>query len=117
MGAMLADEEQKPWAESVNIVFPTFENDGTHVNVSGIAMTKAAPHADNALKFMEFLASSKAQEIYAAKNFEYPVAPGTVADPLVASWGEFTADTTGLMEIANLRAKAIQLAETVDFDG
>lgn len=117
MGAMLADEEQKPWADSVNIVFPTFEGSGTHVNVSGIAMTKSAPHYDNALKFMEFLASSKAQEIYAAKNFEYPVAPGTTADPLVASWGEFTADTTGLMEIAKLRADAIRLAETVDFDG
>lgn len=117
MGKMLADEEQQPWAEAVNIVFPTFEGAGTHVNVSGVAMTKSAPHAENAVKFVEFLASSKAQEIYAAKNFEYPIAPGTSTDPLVASWGEFTADTTGLMEIAKLRADAIRLAETVDFDG
>lgn len=117
MGKMLSDEEQKAWADSVNIVFPTFEGAGTHVNVSGVAMTKSAPNQDNALKFIEFLASSKAQEIYAAKNFEYPIAPGTEVDPLVAGWGKFTADTTGLMDIAKLRPAAIRLAETVDFDG
>ncbi|MEY8096373.1 Fe(3+) ABC transporter substrate-binding protein [Falsihalocynthiibacter sp. S25ZX9] len=117
MGQMLADEEQKAWADSVDIVFPTFEGSGTHVNISGVAMTKYAPNRDNAVKFMEFLASSKAQEIYAAKNFEYPIAPGTSVDPVVASWGEFTADETNLMEIAQLRAQAIRLAETVDFDG
>lgn len=117
MGKMLKDEEQKAWADSVNIVFPTFENAGTHVNISGVAMTKAAPNKDNALQFMEFLTSPQAQEIYATANFEYPIAPGTSADPLVESWGGFTADTVNLMTLAEQRDAAIKLIETVDFDG
>ncbi len=117
MGKMLSDEEQKQWADSVKVVFPTFENGGTHVNISGVAMTKAAPNKENALKLMEFLTSPTAQEIYAKANFEYPIAPGSQPDPLVASWGSFTADDVNLMTLAGHRATALKLTEEVDFDG
>lgn len=117
MGKMLKDAEQQAWADSVNIVFPTFENAGTHVNISGIALTKAAPNKENAIKMMEFLTSSKAQEVYATANFEYPIAPGTEADDLVKSWGEFTADDVNLMTLAGHRGEALKLIEQVDFDG
>lgn len=117
MGKMLTNDEQKEWADSVNVLFPEFEGHGTHVNVSGVAMTKAAPNRDNALKLMEFLASPRAQEIYAAANFEYPVAPGTQAIDMVKEWGEFTADDVNLMDIAKLRPAAIKLTEQVDYDG
>jgi iron(III) transport system substrate-binding protein len=117
MGQMLADEEQKEWADSVRIVFPTFEDGGTHVNVSGVALIKSAPNKDNAIMMMEFLSSPTAQEIYAAANFEYPIAPGTQADPLVQSWGTFTADDVNLMTLAANRPAALKLIEEVDFDG
>ena len=117
MGKMLKDPEQADWAKSVNIVFPTFEGGGTHVNVSGIGMTKFSPNKDNALALMEFLSSGEAQEIYATANFEYPIAPGTKVDDLVKSWGSFNADTVNLMTIAKLRKKALKLTEIVDFDG
>jgi len=117
MGKMLSDDEQKAWAESVRIAFPTFEDAGTHVNISGVAMTKHAPNEENALKMMEFLTSPKAQEIYAKANFEYPIAEGTEADPLVQGWGDFEADDVNLMELAEKRKDAIKLIETVDFDG
>ncbi|KPN62602.1 iron(III) transport system substrate-binding protein [Aliiroseovarius crassostreae] len=117
MGKMLSDEEQKAWANSVNVVFPVFEGDGTHVNLSGMALTKYAPNKDNAVKLMEFLSSPEAQEIYAAQNFEYPIAPGTEADELVKSWGSFTADSLNLMEVAKERPAALKLVQEVDFDG
>ncbi|WP_424943348.1 Fe(3+) ABC transporter substrate-binding protein [Aliiroseovarius crassostreae] len=117
MGKMLSDEEQKAWANSVNVVFPVFEGHGTHVNLSGMALTKHAPNKDNAVKLMEFLSSPKAQEIYAAQNFEYPIAPGTEADDLVKSWGSFEADSLNLMEVAKERPAALKLVEEVDFDG
>jgi iron(III) transport system substrate-binding protein len=117
MGQMLADEEQQEWADSVRIVFPTFEDGGTHVNVSGVALIKSAPNKDNAIMMMEFLSSPTAQEIYAAANFEYPIAPGTQADPLVQSWGTFTADDVNLMTLAANRPAALKLIEEVDFDG
>lgn len=117
MGKMLSDDEQKAWANSVNVVFPVFEGNGTHVNLSGMALTKHAPNKDNAIKLMEFLSSPTAQEIYAAQNFEYPIAPGTEADDLVKSWGSFTADDLNLMDVAKERPAALKLVEEVDFDG
>ncbi len=114
---MLADEEQKAWADSVNVIFPTFENGDTHVNVSGVAMTKSAPNKDAALKMMEFLTSPQAQEIYAEANYEYPIAEGTEAIDLVKGWGSFTADDVNLMTLAAKRDAALKLVEIVDFDG
>lgn len=116
MGQMLADAEQKAWAESVNIVFPTFEAGGTHMNISGIAMTKAAPNKEAALKLMEWLSSDAAQKIYAETNHEFPVKPGVAKSELVASWGEFTPDTLPLVDVAAKRPEALKLIETVDFD-
>jgi iron(III) transport system substrate-binding protein len=117
MGQMVADPEQQEWAKSVRIIFPTFENGGTHVNVSGMAMTKSAPNKDAALKLMEFLASDEAQKIYAETNHEFPLKPGVERSPLVASWGEFTPDTIPLADLAKLRPTALKLMEEVNFDG
>ncbi len=117
MGKMLADEEQTAWADSVRIIFPTFEDGGTHVNVSGMAMTKSAPNRDEALQLMEYLVSPAAQAIYAELNSEYPVLEGASPSDLVASWGEFTADDVPLTELAANRAAALRLMEVVDFDG
>lgn len=117
MGAMLKDDEQKEWADSVRIVFPTFEDGGTHVNVSGVAMTKSAPNRDAALQLMEFLVSDEAQKIYAETNNEFPVKEGVEKSELVASWGEFTADDLALSEISDLRPKALDLIEQVNLDG
>ncbi|WP_424990179.1 Fe(3+) ABC transporter substrate-binding protein [Fluviibacterium sp. S390] len=117
MGLMLKDDEQKAWADSVRIVFPTFEDGGTHVNVSGMAMTKSAPNRENAIKLMEFLSSTAGQELYSEINNEYPVDPSVPASELVSSWGSFTADDVNLMDLAKLRPAALRLTETVDFDG
>ncbi len=117
MGAMLEDPEQAEWAESVRIVFPEFEDGGTHVNVSGVALTAAAPNREEGVRLMEFLASPEAQEIYAEANYEYPVGPGTTPSDLVESWGEFTPDPVNLTELGQLRAQALDLVEEVDFDG
>ena len=117
IGQMLADPEQKAAAEAVNILFPTFADGGTHLNVSGVAMTKAAPNKDNALKFMEWLSGDAAQKIYAETNYEYPVKPGVAKSDLVQSWGDFTADSKSLTEVATLRPAALKLIEEVNFDG
>ena len=117
IGQMLADPEQAPAAEAVTIVFPTFESGGTHLNISGVAMTKSAPNKENALKFMEWLSGDTAQKIYAETNHEYPVKLGVARSALVQSWGEFTADPTPLSEIAAARPAALKIMETVNFDG
>ena len=119
MGVMLQNDkepEQKEWANSVNILFPNSGDRGTHVNVSGAVVAKYAPHKDNAVKLLEFLASDKGQEMYAEVNNEYPVKEGVPWSPLVKSWGEFKPDPISLNEIAALRKKASELVDKVGFD-
>ena len=118
MGQMLSDPEQVPWAESVSMVFPTFEKTGgTHMNISGVAMTKSAPNEAAALKLMEWLSSDQAQKIYAETNNEFPVKPGVPSSELVTSWGTFTPDTIPLNDVAAQRPEALKIIETIDFDG
>tara|TARA_R100000935_G_C2814496_1_gene156618 strand:+ start:87 stop:1091 length:1005 start_codon:yes stop_codon:yes gene_type:complete len=117
MGKMIADPEQSEWANSVNIQFPTFEDGGTHVNISGIAMAKSAPNREEALQLMEFLVSADAQAIYAEANSEYPVLEGAPLSDLVDSWGDFTVDNIDLTEVSGHRAAALRIMEEVNFDG
>ena len=117
MGEMVADPEQKQWADAVRIIYPIFEGGGTHLNISGVAMTKAAPDKAEALRLMEFLSSDEAQRIYAETNHEFPVKPGVPRSALVQSWGDFTADPIDLNELAPLRPDALRLMEEVNFDG
>lgn len=117
MGQMVNSEEQKAWADSVRIVFPTFEGAGTHMNVSGVAMTKSAPNKDAALKLMEWLSGDAAQKIYAETNHEFPVKPGVASSALVASWGTFTPDSIALTDVAGHRAEALKIMEEINFDG
>jgi len=62
--------EEKEWASAIKVKFPTFENGCTHVNISGAALAKNAPNRDNAVKLIQFLSSSEAQEIQAQQVFE-----------------------------------------------
>lgn len=116
MKKLLSNKDQRAWAESVRIIFPKFENGGTHVNLSGIALTKAAPNKDNAIKLMEWLTGEDAQEIYAEKNGEYPLRPGSKPSKLVSSWGKLTPDTIPLITLAKLRPDSLRITEEVGFD-
>src|SRR5690606_36394872 len=117
MGKMTEDDDQKAWADSVNIVFPVFDGGGTNVNVSGVAMAAASPNKEAALKLIEFLVGDEAQKIYAETNHEFPVSDHVERSDIVKSWGEFTADSLSLSEISALRPEALTLIEEVDFDG
>lgn len=116
LGKMLEDDKQKAWAESVIINFPNQQADGTHVNISGVVLTKYAPNKDNAIKLMEFLSGDTSQHMYAEVNYEYPVKADVAPSELVASWGTFKADKLPLETIANNYNQALQLIDEVKFD-
>jgi len=116
MGAMLTDNEQKPWADSVNITFPNQQDRGTHMNISGVSLTAGAPNKEDAIALIEFMSSEDAQRIYAEVNHEYPVNPAVERSALVASWGDFDGDALSLAEIAKHRADAVKLADEVGYD-
>ncbi len=116
MVAMQKSPEQKPWADAVKMIFPNAADRGTHVNVTGMALTPNAPNAANAKALMEFLVSNDAQKLYAEADGEYPVVPGVPASALVESWGTLKADPLPLAKIAGLRKKASEMIDRVRFD-
>jgi iron(III) transport system substrate-binding protein len=110
------DEEQKKWGEAINVILPTFEGGGTHVNISGIALAKHAPNKANAEKFMQFMVSDAGQDIHANINSEYPLKAGIKIHPTIASFGELKPDNVAIAEIAKYRKKASELVDKVGFD-
>ncbi len=109
-------DDQKAWGDAIKVILPTFENGGTHVNISGAAVAKYAPNRDQAVALLEYLVSDEAQELYAKANFEYPVKAGVPVDPIVAEFGELTIDPTPIIEIVARRKEASELAEKVGID-
>lgn len=116
MAQMLRDKDEAAWADAVYLVFPNQNDRGTHLNISGMALTKSAPHKDDAIKLMEFLSGDLAQRMYAEDNSEYPLKPGVPWSGLLASWGEFKADTVALDQVAKNRINAIKMADEVQYD-
>ncbi len=116
MYKMITNPDQKAWADAVNVVFPNQDGRGTHMNVSGMAMTRHAPNRDNALKLMKFLASETAQKMYAQLNGEYAVKPGIELVDAVREWGTFKPDNSSLTAVAANRAEASKIADRVGYD-
>lgn len=110
------DEQQRQWGDAINVLLPTFEGGGTHVNISGAVVAKNAPNRDNAVKLLEFMVSPEAQAIYAKVNYEYPVVEGAEVDETVASFGALKPDDTPIEEIVAHRKEASELVDKVGFD-
>ena len=108
--------EQEKWGQAIKVILPTFEGGGTHVNISGAAVAKNAPHRDAAVRFLEYLVSPDAQKIYAEANFEFPVRQGATIHPIIKALGELKVDPVQLADIARHRVTASKLADKVGFD-
>ncbi|MEM7071755.1 MAG: extracellular solute-binding protein [Pseudomonadota bacterium] len=117
-GKMIDNEEQRQWAESVNLVFPTIGDPtpGTHINISGIGITKSAKNIENANKLIAFMLSAEAQKLYGELNWEYPVNRNVAISEKLARIGDFTADQTSLVELSKLRARASELIDEIAFN-
>jgi iron(III) transport system substrate-binding protein len=119
MGKMLTnteEPEQQEWAKSVRILFPSSPEMGTHVNISGMLLARHAPHRENGVKLMRFLAEPAAQELYAEGNFEYPVNPSVKPSEIVRAWGDFAPDSLPIAEIARYERRASELVDEAGFD-
>ena len=118
-GLMATNEkepEQKDWARSLKVLFPNGQNRGTHVNVSGAALIKTAPHRADAVRFLEFMTGDEAQRVYAEVNYEYPVKANVPVTALIRDLGTMKPDAVSLDEVAKNRAKATELVDKVGFD-
>lgn len=108
--------QQRKWAEATRIVFPDLNGHGTHVNISGAAVTEHAKNPKNAVKLLEFLSENFAQQMYADQNFEYPVKAGVPVNKLVASWGKFEPSKLEIAKVAKFRPLASRIMDRVNFN-
>ena len=85
---------------NIGWVFPAQNAEGTHMNLSGGGVAANAPNRENAIKFLEYLASDQAQKYFSGGNDEYPAVPGVGISPSVAQLGLFRPDAVDLSAVA-----------------
>lgn len=111
--------KQDDWAvaakDKIGVVFPDQDGRGTHVNISGAGVAAHAPNKDNAIKFLEYLASDQAQKYFASGNDEYPVVEGLTTDSPIQQLGTFKADTINVAVYGLNQAKAQEIYNSVGY--
>lgn len=105
----LSAEDRK----NIGWIFPSQEAEGAHMNLSGAGLTANAPNRENAIKFLEYLASPSAQKYFSEGNDEYPVVAGVEMAPSVQALGTFKADKVDLSAVAKNVAAAQKILNQV----
>jgi len=77
-------------------VFPNQSDRGAHVNVAAAGVAVHAPNRDNAVAFLEYLATDQAQTYFANQNNEYAAVAGIPLATNPASLGLFKMDDLNL---------------------
>ncbi len=111
-----SDRFEQEVANTVKVFFPNQNTSGTHVNVSAAGVTKHANHSEDAIKFIEFLSSETAQSKFASANYEYPVHVNVEIDDLLASWGDFTAQSIPLSVLGEHSYRAAVIMDEVGWE-
>ncbi len=113
IGLLLSSEKQSEVdaGKAVSVFFPNQGKNerGTHINISGFAMTKNAPNKENAIKLLEYLTGIEAQNTYVNNSYEYPANPNVLPSKIVQSWGDFKRDTLDLNTLGTYRYDAIRV--------
>lgn len=97
------------------IFWPNQQSTGVHVNVSGAGVTKHAKNEEGAIRLLEWLSGTEAQERFAGLNMEYPVNERVDLHSVVKKWGTFTANSMNVAKYGELQAEAIKLMDRVGY--
>ena len=105
--------------QKVGIVFPNQDSWGTHLNIAGGAVAKYTKNKDNAIKFMEYLASPEAQNYFANGNNEWPAAKNVQVDnPALKSMTQgkpFKSETIPIGAVGAHMGKVQQMLDRAGF--
>ena len=88
---------------------------GAHVNISGAGVTRHARNEKGAVKFLEWLSSEKAQNMFADVNLEFPVNPKVKPDARVAAWGDFKHNYINVSNAGARQAEAVKLMDRAGY--
>jgi iron(III) transport system substrate-binding protein len=111
-----AKPEDKEAIAKVGVVWPNQANRGTHINISGGALAKSAKNRDNAVKFLEYLASDEAQGYLANGKNEWPVVKtAAIKNPALEKLGTFKADTLPVSALLKNAAAAQKMMDRAGY--
>ncbi|MEO1519598.1 MAG: Fe(3+) ABC transporter substrate-binding protein [Cyanobacteria bacterium J06633_2] len=105
------DAADQQVADQVGIFFPNQGDRGTHVNISGAGVVANAPNYENAVMFLEYLATPEAQAIFAEANNEYPVVDGVQTDEVVSGLGDFKVDTINVSAYGGNNSEVLEISD------
>lgn len=103
------DVADREVARKVGVIFPNQSGRGVHANIGGAGVVATAPNRDNAVRFLEFLASDTAQEIFAGSNNEFPAVEGVLANPVLDSWGNLNIDDVNVSVLGENNPEAVKI--------
>ena len=107
--------EDRAVIEKVGVLFPDQQGRGAHVNIAGGAIASHAPHREAAAKFLEYLASPKAQVHFADGNNEYAATGDTFDNPALKALGPFKAELVPISVVGANSAKVQQMLDRVGY--
>lgn len=99
----------------VGIFWANQKAQGVHVNVSGAGVAKYAPNKPEAVRFLEWLSGSEAQNLFADLNMEFPANPNIKPAASVAAWGSFKEDRMNVENTGFRQREAVMLMNKVGY--
>lgn len=115
VGQMLnsKDAEEVKVAQNIGVFFPNQGTTGTHLNISGVGLTKHAKNKDNAIKLVEFITGKEGQTMLTNGSFEFPVNETADKPELLKSWGTFKTQQIDFGKLGDHNKKATELLNKV----
>lgn len=108
--------DERAIMEKLRVVWPNTTGRGVHMNVSGGGVLKNAPNKENAIKFMEYLASDEAQAYFANGNNEWPVvASAKIKNEALDSMGPFKPDPINMIALGKNQRLAQEIINRVGY--
>ena len=104
-----------PEHNNLSLFWANQSDRGVHVNISGAGVVKTSKNKKNAVLFLEYLSSNRAQDFYASANKEYPVLIGAKIDESIENWGSFSEHTINVSKLGSLQKEAVFLAQEVGY--
>ena len=108
-----SNAKDKQVTDKVKVFWPNQNGRGTHVNISGAAVTKSAKNKESAIKLLEFLVGPEAQKIYAEVGYEFPVRDTVGLGSVVEKMSTFKMDPLPLKILGDKNAEAVRLFDRV----
>ena len=111
-----SDKADREVAEKLNIFFPNQNGRGTHINISGVAVTKSSKNKKEAIRFIEFLTDEDNQRIFSEANYEYPLDYNNSKSKIHLKWGRFKADNIDLTILGKNNAEAVKIFDLAGWE-